>query len=243
MRIAPGIHRIGDSPLVNAYLVEDAGEVTVIDAGMPGGYDDIPRELAAMGRRIEDVRALVLTHGHTDHLGFAERLRSERDIRALIHELDAPLALGTGKEGAKPMGAVRLGPLLDFLWYAVRHGGLRPPPRLQLAATFEDGATLDVPGAPRVVHLPGHTAGSAALHVPGADALFIGDAIATYAVTNGARGPHIAPFTADRSQALSSLDRLEGVEARWVLPGHGEPWTDGVAAAVQRVREIEARRR
>ena len=240
MRIAPSIHRIGDNPMVNAYLVEDAGEVTVIDAGMPGYYDDIPRELAAMGRGIQDVRALILTHGHSDHLGFAERLRHDRDIRALIHELDAPLALGTATEGAKPMGPVRLGPLLGFLWFGLREGGLRNPPRLQTAATFADGATLDVPGAPRVVHLPGHTAGSAALHVPGADALFIGDALATYAVTNGARGPHIAPFTADRAQALASLDRLQGLEARWVLPGHGEAWTEGVAAAVARVRESES---
>ena len=69
MKIADRIHRIGDDPRVNAYLVEDAGEVTIIDAAMPGFYDDIPKELAAMGRAIEDVRAVVLTHGHSDHLG------------------------------------------------------------------------------------------------------------------------------------------------------------------------------
>ena len=69
MKIAPGIHRIGDRSIVNAYLLEDAGEVTVIDAGLPGYYRDIPRELTAMGRTVADVRALVLTHGHTDHIG------------------------------------------------------------------------------------------------------------------------------------------------------------------------------
>jgi glyoxylase-like metal-dependent hydrolase (beta-lactamase superfamily II) len=72
MKIAPGIHRIGDQSIVNAYLLEDAGEVTIIDAGVPGYYRDIPRELAAMGRTVADVRALLLTHGHTDHIGFAE---------------------------------------------------------------------------------------------------------------------------------------------------------------------------
>ena len=72
--------------------------------------------------------------------------------------------------------------------------------------------------------------------MPALDALFIGDAIATRAVTTGETGPLIAPFTADPSTALRSLDRLEGIEAGWLLPGHGEPWTGGVAAAVARVR-------
>jgi hypothetical protein len=47
MRIAPHIHRIGSDSIVNAYLVEEAGQVTIIDAGVPGYYGDIPRELTA----------------------------------------------------------------------------------------------------------------------------------------------------------------------------------------------------
>ena len=66
--------------------------MTIIDAAMPGFYDDIPKELAAMGRWVEDVRAVVLTHGHSDHLGFAERVRTERKVPVWIHEADAGLA-------------------------------------------------------------------------------------------------------------------------------------------------------
>jgi glyoxylase-like metal-dependent hydrolase (beta-lactamase superfamily II) len=114
-------------------------------------------------------------------------------------------------------------------------GALRTP-RLAEVATYGDGATLDVPGAPRVILLPGHTPGNAALHVASRDALFMGDAIATVAVTTGATGPMVAPFTADPEQAVASLSRLDGLEARWVLPGHGLPWTGGVAEAVRIVR-------
>ena len=103
-------------------------------------------------------------------------------------------------------------------------------------ATFGDGATLDVPGSPRVILLPGHTPGSAALHVPDRGCLFIGDAIATVAVTTGATGPMVAPFTADPPLAVASLSRLDGLEAEWVLPGHGQPWTGGVAEAIRIVR-------
>ena len=47
--------------------------MTIIDAGVPGYYGELPAELAAMGRSLGDVKALVLTHGHSDHIGFAER--------------------------------------------------------------------------------------------------------------------------------------------------------------------------
>jgi glyoxylase-like metal-dependent hydrolase (beta-lactamase superfamily II) len=93
-----------------------------------------------------------------------------------------------------------------------------------------------VPGSPRVILTPGHTPGSAALHAPSVDALFVGDAFATYAVTTGARGPQVAPFTADSPQAMASLTRLEGISADLVFPGHGEPWTGGIQEAVRRIR-------
>ncbi len=239
MKIAPGIHRIGDRSIVNSYLLEDAGEVTIIDAGVPGYYRDIPRELAAMGRTVADVRALVLTHGHTDHIGFAERLRRERRVPVSVYEADAALARGEVPNPAKGYGRTKLGPFLGFLWFTLLRGGLRTP-KLQEVATFGDGATLDVPGSPRVILTPGHTPGSAALHVPSLNALFVGDALATYAVTTGARGPQVAPFTADAAQAVASLARLEEISADLVLPGHGDPWTAGIREAVRQVRRVAA---
>jgi glyoxylase-like metal-dependent hydrolase (beta-lactamase superfamily II) len=235
VKLAPSIHRLGTSSVVNAYLVEEAGEVTIIDAGVPGYYTDIPRELAAMGRGIDDVRALVLTHGHSDHIGFAERLRTQRNVPVWIHEADAALARGEVPNPAQGLGKTRLAPLIGFLWFAALRGGLRRPVVHQVA-TFGDGATLDVPGSPRVILVPGHTPGSAALHVAGLDALFVGDAFATYAVTTGRRGPQVAPFTADAAMAVESLSRLEPIPAGLVLPGHGDPWSGGVEAAVRQVR-------
>ncbi len=239
MRIARSIHRLGRDSIVNSYLVEDGGEVTIIDAGVPGLYGDIPRELAAMGRTVADVRGLILTHGHTDHIGFAEHIRRVRKTPIWIHELDLALARGKVPNPAKGTGPFKLRPLLGFIWWSMRHGGLIIP-KVTVASTFGDGATLDLPGSPRVIAVPGHTPGSAALHFAPVDALFVGDAFATYAVTTGRRGPQIAPFTADAVQALASLDRFADVEAGLVLPGHGDEWTAGVAAAVEAVRATEA---
>ena len=238
MRLADGLRRLGNG-LINTYLVEEAGRITIIDAGVPGYWGDLATELTAMGRTIEDVEALVLTHGHGDHIGFAERFRRERGVVPRVHELDAALARGEVPNPAKGLGPTKIGPLLSFLAYGARKGALRIK-TLEEVVTFGDGATLDVPGAPRVIHVPGHTPGSAALHVPALDALFVGDALATKAVTTGEEGPLIAPFTADPAEALRSLDRLTDVEAGWLLPGHGQAWTAGVGTAIDRVRAREA---
>ena len=234
MEITARVRRLGPG-LVNVYLVEDGGGVTIVDAGVPGYWHDLPQELAAMGRALADVRSVVLTHGHSDHIGFAERIRAERHVPVRIHELDAALARGEVPNPAKGLGPVRPLPLLRFLVWAGMRGGLSPV-KVQEVSTFGDGATLDVPGTPRVILVPGHTPGSAALHFERHDVLCVGDAIATYSVTTGGDGPRIAPFTADRETALRSLGRIESIAARFVLPGHGQPWTDGVETAVRRVR-------
>jgi glyoxylase-like metal-dependent hydrolase (beta-lactamase superfamily II) len=238
MQIAPGIRRIG-SGLVNAYLLEESAEVTLIDPGAPAYWDELPLELEAMGRSLEDLRAVVLTHGHSDHVGFAERARRERGLGVRVHELDAALARREVPNPAKRVGPMRLRSMLGFLVSAMRLGLVRVP-GLREVITYGHGATLDVPGAPQVVHMPGHTPGSAALHVPTRDAIFIGDAIATYSVTTGRRGPQLSPFLADPPQALASLERLHGIDARYVLPGHGEMFDEGVAEAVRMARRAAA---
>ena len=235
MQLAPGLHRLGGSSLVNSYLVADPTGVTLIDAGLPGDWRRFRDELAAMGRSVDDVRGVVLTHGDTDHIGFADRLRRERGVPVYVHGDDAPRARGEVSKPSTGWGPVTLGALVGFLWYAGRNGGLRVPPVGEVVAV-DDGATLDLPGSPRVVHIPGHTPGSAAIHVPTVDALFVGDALTTRNVLTGERGPRIAPFTLDPEAARASWQRLDGVDARWVLVGHGDPWDGGVSEALREAR-------
>jgi glyoxylase-like metal-dependent hydrolase (beta-lactamase superfamily II) len=238
MRLADRLHRIG-SDFVNSYLVEDAAGVTIIDAGLPGHWRELQKELTLLGRSLDDVRGIVLTHGDTDHIGFAERLRQQNGVSVHVHELDAARARGEIKKPNAGWGPIKVRPLLGFLWYSARHGGLRIPP-VREVVTFTDGAVLELPGSPRIIHIPGHTPGSAAVHVAAADALFVGDAITTGNVLTGKLGPRPAPFTLDPEAALASLAKLEAVQATWVLPGHGAPWRGGVAEAIRQVRQVAA---
>ncbi len=102
-----------------------------------------------------------------------------------------------------------------------------------------DDDVLPLPGSPRVVFTPGHTYGHCALHLPGRDAVISGDALVTLDPYTGHTGPQIVAgaATADSGQALASLDRLAATGARMVLTGHGEPWTAGVAMAVELAKE------
>jgi len=235
MQLAPSLNRLGTSSLVNSYIVEEGGRLTVIDTGLPGHWKELQKELVAMGRTPADIRAVILTHGDIDHVGFAERLRRDHGVPVWVHPLDASEARGETKKPPAPRDAMRIGPMISFMVYAMRLGGFRRHP-LKEVMTFEPGATLDVPGSPRVIAMAGHTPGSVAYHFAGVDALFVGDAMTTRSVVTGKVGAALGPFTVDRAKTLESLAALDGVSAKWVLPGHGPAWTEGVAEAVRAIR-------
>jgi glyoxylase-like metal-dependent hydrolase (beta-lactamase superfamily II) len=233
MKLGPHLHRIGND-IVAAYLIVTDEGVTVIDAGLAGHYAELTTELGGLGKTVADIRGIILTHGDSDHIGFAERLRRENGVPVYVHREDAARARGEVK--TKPSwGRVKVGATARFFWYATRKGGMKTT-YLTEVTEVNDGDVLDLPGAPRVIGLPGHSPGSIAIHVPVADAIFVGDGLTTRHVLTGRPGPQPAPFTDDPAQALASLARLEGLGATWILPGHGTPFNGGVAEAVRQVR-------
>ncbi|MDF2443388.1 MAG: hypothetical protein JWR01_1591 [Subtercola sp.] len=227
------LHRVGDD-IVALYLVGTPEGITVIDAGIPGQWRDFLDELQSMGRPLADVKGVVLTHGDSDHIGFAERLRRDHGVPVFVHEADAARAKG----GPKPKNVsqkMKLGATLGFFGHMLRKGGLRTT-HLTEVVEVVSGQTLDLPGSPQIVGMPGHSPGSIAVSIPAVDAVFVGDALTTRSVLTGRTGPQPAPFTDEPAEALASLEALLPTGAKWVLPGHGAPWSGGVEAAVAAVQ-------
>lgn len=237
-QVAPGVHRLGNE-YVNCYLIEDGNRMTLVDAGFSGFLPQLVAYLRSRGSSLAAIDAVILTHAHSDHVGMAERVRTEAPAPVHVHEADETMAR-TGKVGKR-------GSLLPYLRYPAlwklflvggRLGAARTP-KIGEVTTFTDG-DLDVPGRPRVIPTPGHSPGHVAFHLPDRGVLLAGDALCTYNPLTGKRGPQLMPraFTSDVGQALASLDAIERIDADVLLPGHGEPWTDGPAAAVARTREL-----
>lgn len=230
--IADGVVRLG-SFIVNWFLVADADGVTIVDAAVPGYFDQLDDGLRALGRNRDDVKALILTHAHADHVGVAERVRTELRVPIYVHDGDRELAT-TGKAFGKNEGSMlpyfRYPMSYRLLWELGRNGGSKPPPIAEVQP-LADGDVLPLPGKPRVIHTPGHTNGHVVFVANGV--LFGGDAICTLNPLTGKRGPQILPKALDHStaQTLESLDRLTGTGATLLAPGHGDPVQDPDAAA------------
>lgn len=236
--VAEGVHRLTNG-VSNFYLIEENGKLVLVDAGSPKDWTRLARAVAAMGRRLADLDAVILTHAHSDHTGFAEQARTTASARVWVHASDSDMAT-TGKPGAREGKATAylLRPAFyRTLWILTLAGSTRIIP-VREVSTFGDGETLDVPGRPRAVHVPGHTPGSAALFFESRRVLLTGDTLVTHNPLTGRVGPQIMPsgLNADSAQALRSLDNLAGITADVLLAGHGEPWTEGLPEAISRAR-------
>ena len=231
----------------------DAPEPAIVDTGIASSpADGMAPALAALGRRIEDVRWIFLTHGHIDHVGGAHALweLTGREAQIVIHEADSPMLrsrrahvdeylTGRGRYLHDPTGETKQIAAAQ----AVISGEMQPTIRLRGGETLSLGGGVSV-----TAHsIPGHTPGSVAYEIDGQNDVFVGDAVQIHGAANG------FPGYADPVPYRASLLRLrDEIRPKRLYLGHpyrtrhGE--THGVVLdatlaeqAIQESLDIEAR--
>jgi len=219
-------------------LVEEDWQVTLIDAGYPGDADRVRESLDTIGRRPEDVTAVLVTHAHVDHIGSlpalglaapvlmsAEETRhARREYLQQVSEVDVALRAWQPRVLAWSLRILPLGATRDV--------------RVDDPVAVDAGQPLDVPGRPVAVPTPGHTDGHTAWHFPSGGCVATGDALVTGHPVTGIHHPHLLPgfFTHDQARAAASLDAIAALDADRILPGHGPTWSGPASRAVELAR-------
>jgi len=169
-RVIKGVHVVPMGK-ANAFLIEGEDGLTLIDAGFPGKEAAVFEAIRGLGRAPDQLKHLIFTHGHPDHIGSAAAIIRTTNARTYMHPLDIPIAESGGPfrpmEGAPGL----LRQALCRLFYD--HNERVPPVAIDLP--LADGDILPIAGGIEVIHTPGHCAGQVALLWRPGRMLFAGD--------------------------------------------------------------------
>jgi glyoxylase-like metal-dependent hydrolase (beta-lactamase superfamily II) len=224
VQLMPRLHFIR-LPAGHAYLWQDPDGLTLIDTGLPGSAPLIAEAIRQAGYQPADVRQLVLTHFHADHIGAAADLTGWGDFEVLAHHADAPF-IRAQAAGPPPDLADWEQPIYDQVMNQL-------PPQPAVPPRFDrelwDGDELGFGDGAVTVAVPGHTPGSIALYLPRHQVLFTGDAAARRHDGEVICGV----FNVDRARAAASFRRLAGLSVAVACFGHGEPLTKHAAATLE----------
>jgi glyoxylase-like metal-dependent hydrolase (beta-lactamase superfamily II) len=237
--VLPGIFQInltlsGFNPgSVNIYLIRIADGYISIDTGWdsPPSLASLQEQLSEIGAGLSDIRQLIITHGHIDHLGMIPRLKNLGNPRIYIHEAEMELIKTRFANGDNFL------PLTDA--FLKTHGFPESelvPPEIQLP--IPDDMNLikpevllkggeEIPAGPytlKVVNVPGHTPGHIVLYEPDKKFVFSGDMLLPTIATNAAF--HVAYIQNPLKKYISSLKELQKMDIRMVLPGHEQVYSN-----------------
>ncbi|MFC7307869.1 MBL fold metallo-hydrolase [Streptomyces monticola] len=226
IEVVPRLHLLR-FPVGQAYLWRDGAELTLIDAGPAGAGRTIADAVRTLGHDPGDVRRIVLTHFHEDHMGGAGEFAALSGAPVFAHHLDAPFVRGEVPGPRPVLEEWELPVRAEAQPTLAAHQNAPAPAPVRDLRELADGDVLDFGGGARVVAAPGHTDGSIALHLPHPGVLFAGDAVAASPVDGQVM---LGVFNLDRERALASFRKLAALDTRVACSGHGAPVTEDAAA-------------
>jgi len=211
MEIIPNVYQITHRA-TNVFLISEE-ELTLIDTGIRGSYSPIANLIHRLGRSIEELSLIIITHNHVDHIGGLAELRKRTPARVAVHQADI-----SDYESQLPYPG-RISKLLRFPLFSV----LRPlfyakPSDIDIKLKGDE--TLAPLGGLKVIHTPGHTPGSICLFSPQKKLIFVGDALNRW--QNKLHFPP-KPVSTDLTQAIDSVKQMSRLDFDILCFGHGKP--------------------
>jgi glyoxylase-like metal-dependent hydrolase (beta-lactamase superfamily II) len=224
MQVTPRVHQVDGLGMGRAYVLVGDG-LTIVDSSMPKQGRKILEYVARLGKRPDDVRRVVVTHHHVDHVGSAVELIEETGAELYVHEAEVPFLRGERVQAPNGPAPVRA---------LARRLGPRAPVVPRVHHLLRDGDTIAIGGTLRVIHAPGHTMGSIALLWEDESVLFTGDALSHLLRIS----LPVGIFTEDMEQAKRSAAKLAALQFETACFGHGPPVVGG---ASQRIALVASR--
>jgi glyoxylase-like metal-dependent hydrolase (beta-lactamase superfamily II) len=200
---------------VNTFLLAEESGLTLIDSGLKGADRKIGRAVRQLGRKPEEIRNVLITHHHADHVGSLAAIVAAGGADIWAHPIDAPIIVGEKRRPHPNPGSILghvVGPIIERL-------PTNNPPTAKVTKPVEDGASIPVGGGVKVIHTPGHTMGHVSYLVEGhGGVLFAGDAAGHLL---GRIGKPALIFTEDMPKARESMAKLAALEFDTACFGHG----------------------
>ncbi len=220
-KVAEGVYRI-PARAANTYLVEASKGLVLVDTGLPGSEKRILKAIARLGRTPSDLKLVLLTHRHLDHIGSAAALKKRTGAKLASHPFEKPYAAGTLVISVPSAWSfygriVRKLTTLEYWSLKLFRIIKFQTAHVDLAADEEsvlDGVGLD--GS--VVWTPGHTKGSVTLFLNQPSVAIVGDLL------RARRGQLVEPLLMESiPQTQASVKRVLDLDPEIICPGHGKP--------------------
>ena len=228
--LSPGIYSL-DLLKANVFIVEAKEGLALIDTAVKGSWKAISRKLEKTNYALSDIKHILITHAHIDHVGGLAELQSLTNAEVWTHTFEAPFVRGDKEVERPDKASLGFGNRLLSSLTGVFMGESQDAAPVH--RELEEGNILsDIRDDLRVIHLPGHSAGQIGFYAESANLLIGGDVMMH--IMPWLTRP-LAPFTPDMAQAEKSIVKVADMKLKSLAVGHGAAIIDNAHAAVSKL--------